>query len=102
MFVNPEDKNSSTNRTEEEIMLNTTEYLSSVVLTMNVVMPPMYLLGVVGNILCLVVLTRPQMVNPTSCFLIALAVSDLLMIITPIPNIFGNKLMWVRYYWLFG
>ncbi|CAG5127632.1 unnamed protein product [Candidula unifasciata] len=54
----------------------------------HVLIPIICMLGIVGNGLSLCVLTRREMAAATTCFLTALAVSDLLLLILQIPFFF--------------
>lgn len=45
-----------------------------------VITPTLCILGIIGNIINLLVLTRKDMQGSTNCFLIALAVSDMLLL----------------------
>ncbi|XP_046334625.1 G-protein coupled receptor daf-37-like [Haliotis cracherodii] len=61
--------------------LQTVEYVCDQVLV-----PLIVCFGILGNVLSLVVLTKKEMASPTNCFLIALAVSDLLLLAIQIPH----------------
>lgn len=54
-----------------------------------VLVPLVVCFGIVGNVLSLVVLTRKEMASPTNCFLTALAISDLSLLLLRIPVFFG-------------
>uniref|UniRef100_A0A0B7ACZ6 G-protein coupled receptors family 1 profile domain-containing protein n=2 Tax=Arion vulgaris TaxID=1028688 RepID=A0A0B7ACZ6_9EUPU len=54
----------------------------------NLLMPLICCLGIVGNGLSLCVLTRREMAAATTCFLTAMAVSDLLLLILQVPIFF--------------
>ena len=45
-----------------------------------VITPTLCVLGIIGNIINLIVLTRKEMHSSTNCFLIALAVSDMMLL----------------------
>ncbi|KAL8570374.1 hypothetical protein ACOMHN_035792 [Nucella lapillus] len=72
-----------------------------------VLIPLVVSIGIVGNLLSLVVLTRKEMASPTNCFLTALAISDISLLLLQIPTFFtfnqrvaalhGYRLF-VRYY----
>ncbi|KAK6174191.1 hypothetical protein SNE40_017512 [Patella caerulea] len=51
-------------------------------------MPIICSIGIVGNLLSLVVLTRREMVTATNCFLTGLGVSDLCLLLVQIPAFF--------------
>lgn len=54
-----------------------------------VLVPLVVSFGIVGNILSLAVLTRKEMASPTNCFLTALAISDLSLLLLQVPTFFG-------------
>jgi hypothetical protein len=54
-----------------------------------VLLPLVVCFGIVGNVLSLCVLTRKEMASPTNCFLTALAISDLSLLLLRIPILFG-------------
>lgn len=54
----------------------------------NVLMPLICPLGIIGNGLSLCVLTRREMAAATTCFLTAMAVSDLLLLVFQVPMFF--------------
>lgn len=49
-------------------------------LFVEVISPTLCVLGIIGNIINLIVLTRKEMKSSTNCFLIALAVSDMMLL----------------------
>ncbi|XP_076442866.1 FMRFamide receptor-like [Babylonia areolata] len=51
-----------------------------------VLIPLVVSFGIVGNLLSLVVLTRKEMASPTNCFLTALAVSDISLLLLQLPT----------------
>lgn len=72
-----------------------------------VLVPLVVTLGILGNLLSLVVLTRKEMSSPTNCFLTALAISDVSLLCLRIPMFFGfndnvaksnSFMLFVRYY----
>lgn len=72
-----------------------------------VLIPLVVTFGVVGNLLSLVVLTRKEMASPTNCFLTALAISDLSLLLLQVPMFFGlnpsvaatdSFIIFLRYY----
>ena len=69
-------------RTIPEIITQTSFYTSAVLL------PIVCTLGIIGNILNLVVLSRKEMRSSTTCFLMALAVSDFMLCLTTFPSAF--------------
>lgn len=54
-----------------------------------VLIPLVVCFGIVGNVLSLAVLTRKEMASPTNCFLTALAISDLSLLLLQLPMFFG-------------
>ena len=54
-----------------------------------VLVPLVVTFGLVGNVLSLAVLTRKEMASPTNCFLTALAISDLSLLLLQVPLLFG-------------
>uniref|UniRef100_A0A2C9M8S3 G-protein coupled receptors family 1 profile domain-containing protein n=1 Tax=Biomphalaria glabrata TaxID=6526 RepID=A0A2C9M8S3_BIOGL len=68
------------------------EYLNRIQYTCEHVLTPIVCsLGICGNALSLCVLTRREMAAATTCFLTALAVSDLLLLMLQVPAFFGNN-----------
>lgn len=72
-----------------------------------VLLPIVVCVGIIGNILSLVVLTRKEMTSPTNCFLTALAISDISLLFLQVPLFFGlnaatagrdSYKLFVRYY----
>ncbi|XP_076461115.1 G-protein coupled receptor daf-37-like [Babylonia areolata] len=53
-----------------------------------VLIPLVVSFGIVGNLLSLVVLTRKEMASPTNCFLTALAISDISLLLLQLPTFF--------------
>ncbi|XP_059154173.1 FMRFamide receptor-like [Physella acuta] len=56
-----------------------------------VLVPIICCLGIIGNSLSLCVLTRREMAAATTCFLTAMAVSDLLLLIFQVPSFFNSN-----------
>ncbi|KAH9500118.1 hypothetical protein Btru_076640 [Bulinus truncatus] len=66
------------------------DYLQRIKFTCeHVLMPIICCLGICGNALSLCVLTRREMAAATTCFLTAMAVSDLLLLVLQLPAFFG-------------
>lgn len=72
-----------------------------------VLVPVVVTFGLLGNLLSLVVLTRKEMASPTNCFLTALAISDLSLLLLQVPMFFGlspsvaatdSFILFLRYY----
>lgn len=56
-----------------------------------VLVPIICCLGIIGNSLSLCVLTRREMAAATTCFLTAMAVSDLLLLTFQVPSFFHSN-----------
>ncbi|XP_005090728.1 FMRFamide receptor [Aplysia californica] len=63
--------------------------LNTIFVCEHVLMPIVCCLGILGNGLSLCVLTRREMAAATTCFLTAMAVSDLLLLVMQVPTFFG-------------